>query len=57
MKNELHVNDLKVFSVIKLERMKEALLIAIEQPCSNKRFLDYCNRLDCIYAELNTRKL
>ena len=55
MKHKTTLNDFAAFSIPRLERMAEALLIAIESPCSNKRFLEYCNRYDAIQGEIRRR--
>jgi len=57
LKHETSPGDFTRFSNQRLRRMLEVLLIAIEQPCSNQQFLEYCNRYDCIVQELTNRKL
>lgn len=47
--------DFTRFSMVRLERMKDALIIALESPCSNAQFLEWCNRYDCIEEELSNR--
>jgi len=56
MKNKVKIDDFVRFSSERLIRMKEAVLIALESSCSNKQFLEYCNRLDCISYELESRE-
>jgi hypothetical protein len=44
----LTIYDFRKFDTARLKRMMQALNIAIETPCSNKQFLEYCDRVDCI---------
>lgn len=56
MKHKITIESLKNFQLNRLERMKAVLLIELEGSCTNKQFLEYCNRYDCIVEELERRK-